>query len=52
MHKTAQNKCFYILILSQYMVESDGGCSHARTECAKKLVCEKPKTKLAESQFF
>ena len=30
-----------------------GGYSHAlRTECAKKLVCERPKTILAESQFF
>ena len=30
-----------------------GGYSHARrTECAKKLVCEKLKTKLAESQFL
>ena len=34
-------------------VQFPGGYSHARrTECAKKLVCEKPKTKLAESQFF
>ena len=29
-----------------------GGCSHARrTNWAKKLVVERPKTKLAESQF-
>ena len=28
MHKTAQNKYFYTLILSQYMVESDWFISH------------------------
>ena len=30
MHKTAQNKYFYILILSQYMVESDWFISQSK----------------------